>query len=120
MNTRIPEGYKSILSVYDTQKAIGLMKRLFEDNFAGALNLMRVSAPLFVDGGRTADSPALSELSGQLEQDGGAAHGTGLKLVAQIAAAHGGKVQFKQTLSGRLCVSIVLPFVPAETGGFSA
>ena len=75
---------------------------------------------LFVDGGRTADSPALSELSGQLEQDGGAAHGTGLKLVAQIAAAHGGKVQFKQTLSGRLCVSIVLPFVPAETGGFSA
>ncbi len=51
MNTRIPEGYKSILSVYDTQKAIGLMKRLFEDNFAGALNLMRVSAPLFVDGG---------------------------------------------------------------------
>ena len=51
MNTYIPEGYKSILSVYDTQKAIGLMKRLFEDNFAGALNLMRVSAPLFVDGG---------------------------------------------------------------------
>ena len=45
MNTRIPEGYRSILSVYDTQKAIGLMKRLFEDNFAGALNLMRVSAP---------------------------------------------------------------------------
>ena len=30
MNTVIPEGYKSILSVYDTQKAIGLMKRLFE------------------------------------------------------------------------------------------
>ena len=51
MNTYIPEGYKSILSVYDTQKAIGLMKRLFEDNFAAALNLMRVSAPLFVDGG---------------------------------------------------------------------
>ena len=51
MNTVIPEGYKSLLSVYDTQKAIGLMKRLFADNFAGALNLMRVSAPLFVDGG---------------------------------------------------------------------
>ena len=27
------------------------MKRIFADNFAGALNLMRVSAPLFVDGG---------------------------------------------------------------------
>ena len=51
MKTTIPEGYKSLLSVYDTQKAIGLMKRLFEDNFSGALNLMRVSAPLFVDGG---------------------------------------------------------------------
>ena len=51
MKTFIPEGYKSILSVYDTQKAIGLMKRIFADNFAGALNLMRVSAPLFVDGG---------------------------------------------------------------------
>ena len=51
MKTYIPEGYKSILSVYDTQKAIGLMKRLFADNFAAALGLMRVSAPLFVDGG---------------------------------------------------------------------
>ena len=50
MNTVIPEGYKSILSVYDTQKAIGLMKRLFEDRFAAVLNLFRVSAPLFVDG----------------------------------------------------------------------
>lgn len=30
----------------------------------------------------------------QLEEDGGAAHGTGLKLVAQIAAAHGGQARF--------------------------
>ena len=29
-----------------------------------------------------------------LESDGGAAHGTGLRLVAQIAAAHGGKAVF--------------------------
>lgn len=50
MNTRVPAGYKSILSVYDTQKAIGLMKRLFEDRFAAVLNLFRVSAPLFVEG----------------------------------------------------------------------
>ena len=50
MNTVVPEGYKSILSVYDTQKAIGLMKRLFEDRFAAVLNLFRVSAPLFVEG----------------------------------------------------------------------
>lgn len=49
MNTYIPEGYKSLLSVYDTQKAIGLLKRLFEDQLAANLNLFRVSAPLFVE-----------------------------------------------------------------------
>ena len=31
MEIKIPDGYKSILSVYDTQKAISLLKRLFED-----------------------------------------------------------------------------------------
>ena len=49
MNTYIPEGYRSLLSVYDTQKAIGLLKRLFEDQLAANLNLFRVSAPLFVE-----------------------------------------------------------------------
>ena len=49
MNTIIPEGYRSLLSVYDTQKAIGLLKRLFEDQLAANLNLFRVSAPLFVE-----------------------------------------------------------------------
>ncbi|MCL2264531.1 MAG: aspartate--ammonia ligase [Treponema sp.] len=45
----VPEGYQSILSVYETQKAIGKIKRLFEENLAQALNLKRVSAPLFVE-----------------------------------------------------------------------
>ena len=49
MKTTIPEGYKSILSIYDTQKAISLLKRLFEDNLGAKLSLYRVSAPLFVD-----------------------------------------------------------------------
>ena len=48
MNTCIPEGYKSALSIYDTQKAISLLKRIFIDRLAGGLNLYRVSAPLFV------------------------------------------------------------------------
>ena len=48
VQTTIPEGYRSLLSIYDTQKAIGLLKRLFEDNLAALLNLYRVSAPLFV------------------------------------------------------------------------
>jgi aspartate--ammonia ligase len=45
----VPEGYRSILSVYETQTAIGSIKRLFEDKLSAALNLIRVSAPLFVD-----------------------------------------------------------------------
>lgn len=48
---------------------------------------------LWVEGGTAAgglgtDSPR------PLEPDGGAAHGTGLKLVEQIAAAHGGRANF--------------------------
>lgn len=49
MNSWIPEGYESLLSVYDTQVAIGLLRRLFEDNLSAALNIYRVSAPLFVE-----------------------------------------------------------------------
>ena len=49
MKTTIPAGYRSLLSIYDTQMAIGLLHRLFEDNLSAALNLYRVSAPLFVE-----------------------------------------------------------------------
>ena len=45
---RIPEGYKSSLGIFDTQIAIGKVKRGFESNLANALSLSRVSAPLFV------------------------------------------------------------------------
>ena len=44
----IPEGYKPTLDAYDTQRAIAYIKRHFQDEFAHALNLKRVSAPLFV------------------------------------------------------------------------
>ncbi len=47
--TTIPAGYRSLLDIYDTQKAISLLKRLFEDRLGALLNLHRVSAPLFVD-----------------------------------------------------------------------
>ncbi len=49
MHTFIPEGYRSLLSIYDTQKAISLLKRIFADNLGARLDLYRVSAPLFVD-----------------------------------------------------------------------
>ena len=47
-HSSIPQGYAPLLSIYETQKAIGLLNRLFEDRLSGALRLHRVSAPLFV------------------------------------------------------------------------
>lgn len=47
--TIIPKDYKSTLNVYDTQTAIGFIKRCFEEALTGSLKLKRVSAPLFVD-----------------------------------------------------------------------
>jgi len=48
-NCFIPKGYKSVLTTYQTQSAIGRLKRVFEDNLSMTLNLHRVSAPLFVE-----------------------------------------------------------------------
>ncbi|MGN0984442.1 MAG: aspartate--ammonia ligase [Gemmiger sp.] len=47
-NTVIPKGYKSTLGLYDTQKAIGLIKTIFQEKLCAALHLKRVTAPLFV------------------------------------------------------------------------
>lgn len=48
-NTYVKAGYKSALGLYETQTAIGILKREFETRLANSLNLKRVSAPLFVD-----------------------------------------------------------------------
>ncbi len=45
----IPNGYRNPLSVYETQCAIEYIKHNFQKNLCRALNLMRVSAPLFVE-----------------------------------------------------------------------
>ena len=47
----IPQGYRSVLNLYETQEAIQRIKKLFQGNLSHALNLKRVSAPLFVDSG---------------------------------------------------------------------
>ncbi len=44
----IPDGYKPPLDEYNTQKAIAYIKQTFQEEFSSALNLKRVSAPLFV------------------------------------------------------------------------
>lgn len=58
--TYIPQGYASSLGLYDTQKAIELIKQTFVKNFTQALNLRRVTAPLFV----SCDSGLNDDLNG--------------------------------------------------------
>ncbi|MBR6233240.1 MAG: aspartate--ammonia ligase [Erysipelotrichaceae bacterium] len=48
MTIRLPEGYKSSLDLYETQSSISFIKKTFEEKLTKALNLKRVSAPLFV------------------------------------------------------------------------
>ena len=45
----VPKGYSPKLNLYETQTAIGFTNRTFEGYLSEALNLKRVSAPLFVD-----------------------------------------------------------------------
>lgn len=45
----LPENYKSELSLYETQKGIKMVKDFFQGLLAERLQLLRVSAPLFVD-----------------------------------------------------------------------
>lgn len=49
MSTYIPDGYVSALNLYETQEAIAFIKATFQKKLSFALNLMRVSGPLFVD-----------------------------------------------------------------------
>ena len=48
-NTIFPDGYHSSLNLYDTQIGIKTVKDFFQGLLAERLNLLRVSAPLFVD-----------------------------------------------------------------------
>ena len=45
----VPEDYAPSLGLYETQKAIGLIKNVFLVKICAALHLKRVTAPLFVD-----------------------------------------------------------------------
>ena len=56
----VPTGYTPPLDAYNTQKAIAYIKQTFQQEFADALHLKRVSAPLFV----TAESGLNDNLSG--------------------------------------------------------
>ena len=60
METIIPKGYETTLDIKETEIAIKKVKDYFEDNLTGALNLTRVSAPLFV----TSDTGLNDDLNG--------------------------------------------------------
>lgn len=47
----IPQGYKSALSVRETENAVRLIKRYFQDDLAFELNLQRVTAPILIRAG---------------------------------------------------------------------
>ncbi len=47
--TIIPKDYHPALGLYETQKAIGAIKNVFQVKLCAALHLKRVTAPLFVD-----------------------------------------------------------------------
>ena len=48
-NLMIPKGYESQLNLHDTQIGIKTVKDFFQSLLVKHLNLLRVSAPLFVD-----------------------------------------------------------------------
>ena len=56
----LPDGYTPVLNIFDTQRAIKIVKDTFERVLASALNLQRVTAPVIV----RADSGINDDLSG--------------------------------------------------------
>ena len=50
-NLVCPKNYKNLLDLKQTEKAIRLIKEFFQTNLAFELNLLRVTAPLFVKAG---------------------------------------------------------------------
>ena len=88
--------------MYDTQKAIGLIKQIFLEKLCGALHLKRVTAPLFVDPATglnddlngverpvTFDVPALRVQTPQVVHSPGQveAHGSGISTISTWATA---------------------------------
>ncbi len=57
---QIPEGYRSVLTLRETERAIKTARVIFEDRLGDTLNLERISAPLFV----STDSGINDDLNG--------------------------------------------------------
>ena len=87
-NMIFPAGYRPVLDIFETQRAIKIVKDTFERVLAAALNLERVTAPVIV----RADSGINDDLNGverkvhfTMKENGG---GRG-RAVAGKVEAHG-------------------------------
>ena len=76
MRLIIPEGYKPLISLKETEKAIDLMKAHFESGLSSDLRLRRVTAPLFMlkgtglnDDLRGVEKPISFKIKDMREQD---------------------------------------------------
>ncbi len=49
--SQFPEGYKPVMDLHDTERAIKSVKDIFEKELSSALRLRRVTSPLFVESG---------------------------------------------------------------------
>ncbi len=49
--SQFPEGYKPVMDLHDTERAIKSVKDIFERELSSALRLRRVTSPLFVESG---------------------------------------------------------------------
>ena len=82
--TVLPAGYRSKLSVYEMQRAIEFIKQSFQQNLGAALNLKRVSAPLFV-GANTGLNDDLNGVERPVSFDVPAAGGREFQVVHSLA-----------------------------------
>ena len=80
----IPEGYKSTLSLRETEVAIKKVKDFFESTLSDALNLTRVSAPLFLPSG-SGINDNLNGVERPVSFDMKAIDGTDIEIIHSLA-----------------------------------
>ena len=98
----IPAGYKTPLSTYEMQRAIEFIKSNFQVNLGQALNLRRVSAPLFVE-----------ESSGLNDNLNGVERPVQFDLLEQPELLAGAKAEFLKRTAGGYTCPIPADAVPA-------
>lgn len=83
-NLHIPERYTPLLDLRDTEMAIRLIKDFFQTNLSFELNLMRVTAPLFVEAG-TGINDDLNGVEQPVSFNVKGASGVGVEMVQSLA-----------------------------------